>query len=158
MKSDEINYLIKRYERPLLRFFQRNIVDRAEAEDLTQEALLAIFLAGRRFRGESSHATWVFAIARNILHKFYYKSRYRNLEQRLSEGIPGADKTDLRRLALRYAIEGLSRGERRLYELFYVQRRSVAELARTLNIPEGSAKHRLFALRRTLHGRVHEGR
>jgi RNA polymerase sigma-70 factor (ECF subfamily) len=49
----------------LLRLAQRMTRDRAEAEDIVQEALLRAFKSLQRFRGESQMGTWLGVIVKN---------------------------------------------------------------------------------------------
>jgi RNA polymerase sigma-70 factor (ECF subfamily) len=154
MDSREATELIRRYEPALLRYFRRNCADQMEAEDLCQETLLGIYRSRERFRRESSESTWVYAIAKNQLRKYYRDSRYQSITERLSPETPGGRQPDIRRLALRLALDLLPESERRLYGLFYEERRPIAEISSILNVPEGTVKYRLFDLRRRLQFRM----
>lgn len=52
------------------------------------------------------------------------------------------------------AIESLTRDERELLSLFYEVGRSVAEVAEILEVPTGTVKSRLYALRERLRNEI----
>jgi len=60
--------IVRALERPLYGIAHRMLIDRGDAEDATQEALIRIVTRLAQFRGESSFATWAYRIAvRRIL-------------------------------------------------------------------------------------------
>jgi len=61
----EFESLIERFQGKVFRLAYSMVGDRAAAEDLSQEVFVRIWKALPGYRGESSLATWVFAIARN---------------------------------------------------------------------------------------------
>lgn len=57
--------------------------DRAEAEDITQEAFIIVYQKLSTFRGESNIYTWIYAIAKNICLQHLRKvkrSRFQSIE------------------------------------------------------------------------------
>src|SRR5262249_23562139 len=60
--------IVRALEKPIYNVARRMLVDRHDAEDATQEALVRIVTRLAQFRGESSFATWAYRIAvRRIL-------------------------------------------------------------------------------------------
>ena len=57
--------LLGRYRRPLFSYLLRSTRDRADAEELYQDVWLRVVERIDAFRGESSFATWLYAIARH---------------------------------------------------------------------------------------------
>src|SRR5262245_10726413 len=57
--------LVERYGQPVLSLCYASSLDRHAAEELAQDVFLAAWRGLPRFRGGSSFATWLFAIARN---------------------------------------------------------------------------------------------
>src|SRR4051794_34328821 len=57
--------LMERYGQPVLSLCYASSLDHATAEELAQDVFLAAWRGLPRFRGGSSFATWLFAIARN---------------------------------------------------------------------------------------------
>ena len=48
-------------------FVRRHGVERAEAEDLTQEVFVAVLLSLASYTGQGDFEAWVFGVARNVL-------------------------------------------------------------------------------------------
>lgn len=72
-----------RYRRPLISFFLRRVRDRAEAEDLTQQAFLRLTNAVQRGDVENVEA-FLFAIAGNLVRDHHRRSIRRSVEDTVS--------------------------------------------------------------------------
>jgi len=134
--------------------------DVADAEDLTQEAFLQVFRNVKSFRGESAFSTWLYRIAVNTV---LMKLRRRkpplvlSLDEPLSAESPSLRRdvgtADLNlsgaidRLALRRAIEELSEGCRRIFDLHEVQGFEHHEIARQLQCSIGNSRSQLHKAR-----------
>ena len=147
-------------------FFSRRCANREDAEDLAQEALCAIIAAAPRFRGDSQPSTWVYAICRNTWSGWLSrtsaeraKTEALGRELALCDTI-GADSApgsgtgqgidpDMG-VDLAAALGSLRASERRLYGLYYVEGRTVREIARLFERPEGTVKYLLSGLRARL--------
>jgi RNA polymerase sigma-70 factor, ECF subfamily len=147
------------YQAPLVGFVLPIVNgDRQAAEDVVQETMLR----GWQHLGELSpdHAgSWLRRVARNIAISTYHRRRRaRPREVPLDDTTAPAagDGVDgmVDALIIASALNSLTAGHRQvIVELFY-NRRSVAELAAMLAIPEGTVRSRCFyglrALRRAL--------
>lgn len=144
-------------------FFSRRCANREDAEDLAQEALCAIIAAAPRFRGDSQPSTWVYAICRNVWSGWLSrKSAERAKAEAVAREIALCDTIgagcatqeasghgldpDLG-VDLAKALGSLRASERRLYGLYYVEGRTVREMAHILEKPEGTVKYLLSGLR-----------
>jgi RNA polymerase sigma-70 factor (ECF subfamily) len=58
--------LVERYWGPVVGRFLRQLGDRQEAEDMTQEVFLRLYRARRRYRPRSKFSTWLFHVATNV--------------------------------------------------------------------------------------------
>lgn len=147
-------------------YFSRRCARLEDAEDLAQEALCAIIAGAPRFRGESQASTWVYAICRNVWTGWLSRmaaerakaaalgrelrlcdTNLAGCATRAGDG-PGPDP-DLG-VDLAAALASLRASERRLYGLYYVEGRSVREIAELLERPEGTVKYLLHGLRERL--------
>lgn len=65
--NDEQHFqrIVKRFYRPVTRFFANRGFPRDDIQDLTQDTFLSVYRSLEGFRGESSEATWLFKIAAN---------------------------------------------------------------------------------------------
>ena len=64
-RPEAMNALLRRYASPLLTFIQRLTGDRHRAEDLVQEAFLAVWVWRRRYRYPRPFRPWLFGIVIN---------------------------------------------------------------------------------------------
>ncbi len=76
-QSDAFELLFERYKQPLFGFFRRRLDDAALAEELTQEAFLAVLRGSVRYQATALFRTWLYAIAFNILRAQRRKATWR---------------------------------------------------------------------------------
>jgi RNA polymerase sigma-70 factor (ECF subfamily) len=129
--------------------------DMAEAEDLTQEAFLQVFRSFGSFRGGCAFSTWVYRIAVNtVLMKVRRRKVWAvSLDEPVSSesGSQRRDigRRDLRlsgaidRIALRRAVQELSKGCRKIFVLHEVQGYQHREIAKMLECSVGNSKSQL---------------
>lgn len=148
--------IVRRWQGPLVNLAWRYCRDRARAEDMAQEAFLRAFRNLSQFRGESAFSTWLFSLAANL-----YRTELRRLpamplsldqiaeppDPRLAAaGIEDADRDE----SLRRAVLALPAKYRDAILLFYFHEQDVPAAARTLRVPQGTVKARLFRGRELL--------
>ena len=133
----------------------------AEADDLTQEAFLQLFLKLRTFRGESSFYTWLHRLTVNIvLMRFRRKSllhvSFEEMNERDGEnGRPrrevGGPDLQLRdfvdRLSLRRAVDQLPEGYKAMFILHDVEGYEHNEIAKSLGCSISNSKSQLHKAR-----------
>jgi RNA polymerase sigma-70 factor, ECF subfamily len=117
-----------------------------DVEDLAADVFLAIvindFAVLRRFRGESSLATYLTVVARRVVVRELLKRKpgnelhegdapteasYAGVEQRMM------DRDEVERL-----LEGLEGSEAEIVRLYHLEGKSYAEISTTMAIPENS--------------------
>src|SRR5438309_2335847 len=81
--------LERRYAGRVFGYFCRQLGDRTEAEDLTQEVFLRLYRARQRYRPRARFATWVFHITQNVARNAL-RARRRRPAARVSLG-PGGE-------------------------------------------------------------------
>ena len=122
--------------------------DAQAAEDVMQQAYLALVEGKARFDGEASLKTWLYAVIRNSAHRHRRRQR---LEQRrmapmgereFVDAAAGAvaDGEPVPSRALRQAIENLPDRQRQVLELVIDAEFTVEESARVMGISVGSAR------------------
>ena len=137
----------------LERFFRFRVDNRADAEDLLQDVCVTVLQKADTLRSEDAFRAWLFTVAR---HKCidYYRARARHTDvpfdtlsdAALTVGLYGRAEPE----PLDDLFAELDPRDRQLLYLCYVQRMPQAEVAKRLNIPVGTVKSRLFAVRRRL--------
>lgn len=141
--------LYEKYADRLYRYALLHLRSPSAAEDAVQETLLAVWRQPTRFRAASSLSSFLFGICH---HKVVDLMRSRSKEQPL-EGLPlaAAAQTDPEdRLIAVEAIQSLPEEMRSVLILAFYVGLSYEEIARTLSIPVGTVKSRVFTARKRL--------
>lgn len=143
----------------------RTLRDPAEAEDVTQEALIRAWRALPRFRQGARFRTWLYRIVVNCCY-----DRMPGLKRELAaldpDDTPGlasgaplgdasAERQELR-AALQGAIEALPDAQRMLITLRHLQEMSYQEIAEATGMPLGTVKTGIFRARRSLRAVLEE--
>jgi RNA polymerase sigma-70 factor (ECF subfamily) len=148
--------IVRRWQTPLVNLAWRFCRDRGRAEEMAQEAFLRAFRNLSQFRGESAFSTWLFSLATNL-----YRTELRrmpatplSLDQIAEPPDPRLAATAFedasRDESLRRAVLALPTKYRDAILLFYFHEQDVPSAARTLRVPEGTVKARLFRGRELL--------
>lgn len=146
------------YSRAVLAHISLIVGERALAEEIFQDTMLAIWRSAGSFRGESRVRTWVIAIARRQARDRLRRRRQlrlvsdTELADQPSAG-PGPEAVALARVAVTEvaeAITRLGRSHREVLGLVFGADLSLAEAAELLSVPVGTVKSRLTAARAAL--------
>lgn len=135
-------------------FMQRSGLGEAAAEELAQEALLAVWRKAALFDPASAGAAaWIFTIARNLRIDAYRREQRGGLtetsEVDIEFQVDDAPQPDLQLAAtqseqrVRAALSQLSADQMRAVELSFFEEKAHAEIAELLGIPLGTVKSRL---------------
>jgi RNA polymerase sigma-70 factor (ECF subfamily) len=168
--GDAFVELSRRYEPRVFGYFCRQVRNRTEAEDLTQEVLLRLYRSRIRYQPRASFATWVFHITQNVVRNALRSRRRRPCVQFDSSAgdasLPEVLLTDtaesperpLERDELagvvREAVAGLNGRTRAAVELHQFEERSYAEVAAELDMTPKAAKSLLYRARNLLRDRL----
>jgi RNA polymerase sigma-70 factor (ECF subfamily) len=118
----------------------------AGADDIVQETLLRAWRSPGILSQESGVRSWMFTVARNLVIDDYRSAR--NRHELTTETLPDAataDRTDavFEAMLVEEALATLGFEHRSVIVHAYYGGRSIAEVARELDIPEGTVKSRL---------------
>jgi RNA polymerase sigma-70 factor, ECF subfamily len=151
--------LIQPYERAVFTIAMSVLRNDADAQEVSQEAVLRAFCALPRFRGECKFSTWLIQITMNAARAKLRKERrrfYESIDEQRSEEKDYADwreipSEELQRKelgqALHRAMESLAPRYREVLVLREVQHLSTQETARILDVTENCVKVRLLRAR-----------
>jgi RNA polymerase sigma-70 factor (ECF subfamily) len=156
--------IVRRWQTPLVNLAWRFCRDRGRAEEMAQEAFLRAFRNLAQFRGDSAFSTWLFSLATNL-----YRTELRRMPASPLSLDEIAEPPDPRLAAtafedasrdesLRRAVLALPAKYRDAILLFYFHEQDVPAAARTLRIPEGTVKARLFRGRELLRSKFNRPR
>lgn len=132
-----MDMLIHQHGDSLFRLCFMYLGDRALAEDALQETFLKAYQALDRFRGDSSHQTWLTRIAINACKSIRRSAWMRHVDRTKSlDDLPGgetpfelADDTVVR------AVMALPTRQRTVILLYFYQGFRVPEIAQLLSLP-----------------------
>ena len=166
--SSAIERFVQTYQQDVYRLALSILDESTEAEEATQDALLAALRSLDSFRGASSFKTWLYAITVNICRtRLQYLKRRENLTNALGgilrthnshplsveeHAIRGESDSALWR-----AIHRMDEKHRIPIVLRYYHELSITEISEILRIPEGTVHSRLNTARKQLHAVLKEG-
>ena len=133
----------------------------ADAQEATQDALMAALRSLDSYRGEAKLSTWLYSITvnlcRNRLRARQRRDRVRQIFQTLTrpieDGAPQPEEVIIKRQAdssLFGIVQSLNEKHRLPVILRYYHDCSIAEIAYLLDIPEGTVHSRLNTARKKL--------
>ncbi len=151
--------LYRRHGLKLLSYLIGQVGDRALAEELLQDVMVAVWQRAADFRGDSQVSTWLLAIARKRAISARQKRRVIPLP--LSDNAPASTPGPLEALehqdeqaTLRAALAALPDDQRETLELIFYYDLSGPEAAAVLGVAPGTVKSRLNRAK-TMLGRLY---
>jgi len=162
--ADAFETLVRRHEKKIFNLLYRWLGDYDEAAEVGQQVFLAAFRAIKRFRGDSSFATWLYRIGVN-----HAKNRQKSLQvarQRqqateisdlpsdpASDPVEGVEQRERHELVQR-GLNELDADDALLILLHDLQEFRYEEIAESLDIPLGTVKSRLHRARQALRAKL----
>ena len=149
--AEALERLLNGYEAKVFRMALAFLKDTGRAEEITQEIFLKLCQALPNYDGRAAPGTWLYTIARNTCMSALRSDSYRKtlpldgINEPAASG-PGAI-TDME---LAQCVDRLPEIQRTVITLFYLQEKSIDDVARMLGIPEGTAKSHLHRARVSL--------
>ncbi|HEX5707703.1 MAG TPA: RNA polymerase sigma factor [Pyrinomonadaceae bacterium] len=157
--------IYRRHFRRVYALCIRMLGDPVLAEDLTQDVFVNLFNKIGSFRGESQFTTWLHRMTVNQV-LMYFRKRSTRSELVTDEGetpvqiVRGTENPDrmpvIDRISLERAISQLPPGYRTIFVLHDVEGYGHDEIARMLEISEGTSKSQLHKARLKLRGLIRQ--
>lgn len=157
--------LYRRHYRRVYALCLRMLQDPTLAEDLTQEVFVNLFTKIGSFRGESQFTTWLHRMTVNQVLMYFRKASTRS-EKTTDEGetpvqiVRGTEDPGrmpvVDRIGLENAIRQLPLGYRTVFILHDVEGYDHEEIARMLEISQGTSKSQLHKARLKLRGLIRQ--
>ncbi len=169
-----VEQLVIRYQKKIYAIaFQMMAGDAEEARDRTQDAFLQAFRKIKQFKGKSSFYTWLYRIVINTCidarrrrrrwKEIFFPWRFeKNSEQAPESSLEEFPDTDRnsdplatvsrRQLEddVKRALNTLPARQRTIFQLKVFQEMSIAEIAESMDLAEGTVKTHLFRATRTV--------
>ncbi|MGC3948620.1 MAG: sigma-70 family RNA polymerase sigma factor [Chryseolinea sp.] len=147
--------LVNRYKSYAFTIAFKIVQNRAEAEEIAQDAFIKAYHNLKSFQRESKFSTWLYRIVFNtaISHRRKNRPEFQSIETtRLIQGHEGEDRlerTDKRRF-LEAAMNRLNQADRTALTLFYLEELSLEEIAEVTGMQANTAKVRIHRARQRL--------
>ena len=171
MPGSDFGWIIDAYHDKIYRSACMLLMNRHEAEDLTQDVFLAAMKSYSRFRGDSSLYTWLYKIMLNLFRK--RRSRNRLLQWNFSQGdeeqedfqvliTDDGDSPDEsvekaeRARRISDVLRTLSKKHREVVVLRFFEDKSYHEIADIVGVSEGTIKSRLHHALKLTGGRLQD--
>lgn len=160
-ETECFNHLVEHYSKPVFTLICRIVRNQEDAEELTQDVFLKIFRSLKDFQGNSLFSTWLYRVAYNtaVSHTRKKKQEFLYMEEQTIQNISDRDVdeafehtvTENHLHALHQAIDRLSPDERGIITLFYMEEKTVDELAEVTGLSSSNVKVKLHRIRKKLY-------
>jgi RNA polymerase sigma-70 factor (ECF subfamily) len=173
MGLDDIEGVMRLYRGRILRYALFAVRDRDAAETITQECFLKAYRARESFRGECSLSTWLMQIAVNLVRdyarskqfQFWKRAQVSSVDvTEVAEYLPhGGSSAETRLLAREQlkavweAVEKLSKMQREVFLLRFVEEMELLEIAAVMQMKESTVKSHLYRALTAVRTRVLSG-
>ncbi|MEU2433989.1 sigma-70 family RNA polymerase sigma factor [Streptomyces sp. NPDC007861] len=153
-EREAFHELVRVWHDPLWRYLRGMVGSPHIADDLAQEAWVAVVRGLPRLRQPERFAPWLFTIARRTVTD-HLRQAYRTPETAEAETDAVADDGGglvgvLTALDIEAGLGGLPPMEREVLILFHLEDLPLADCAQVLGVPPGTVKSRLHRARRML--------
>lgn len=155
--QDALERLLDRYQQKVFRMAVMMLRDHGRAEEATQDVFLKLWRALPSYDGRAGLSTWLYTIARNTFLSALRAQSYRQTKALDDAPEPAAADSTAQDVMLRQCLSRLPDTQREVITLFYLEERSLADVSRMLDMPEGTVKSHLHRARRAL-GEMMESR
>ena len=153
-EKEAFRFLVECYQKQSVAHAVAILRNREDALDATQEAFIDAFRSLKSFDRTRRFYPWFYVLLRNRCYKMMRQRRENeNIEESEilapREGLP-----DEERFALEKALLSLTKEDREIVTLKYLDGLSYQEIAEFLEIPQGTVMSRLFYARKALQAKL----
>lgn len=154
-KSDSLEKLLLRYQKPLFNFIYRMTRDKSLSEDILQEVFLKVIKNIKKFapERENSFRQWLYQIAINLCRDNF---RHKQIFNPALAGLEPVSTTPAQnsRLEIEELIAGLPKEQKEVVLLKVYSGLTFREIAETLKCPLNTAISRMHYALKTLRKKV----
>ncbi len=153
-EKEAFRFLVERYQKQAVGHSLTILGNREDASDATQEAFVDAFQALKSFDAARRFYPWFYVLLRNRCFKLINKRRVAENIENAEILAPQSGVSNEERIALERALRELSKEEREIVTLKYLDGFSYDEIAGLLEIPRGTVMSRLFHARKNLQAKL----
>lgn len=153
--------LMSSHLKVIYNYIRIHVKSEEDTQDIVQETMFSVWSGLKSFREGSSFRTWIISIARRKIYD-HYRSKYKiptmlisDAEDSLTieDGSDGlADAMDVNN-----AVMSLNSTEQEIVFLAFNARLTYREISEVMNIPVGTVKSRMSAIKSKLKKRLENG-
>ena len=144
---DAFGRLVEAYQ-PRVRRFLLNLTtgDEMLTDDLAQDTFIKAYVGIRSFKGLSSFGTWLYRIAYNEFYNHTRRHHEEHVEDIAAMGEASTATGDAidATMTVQEALSRLGENERAAVTLFYIEDQPLKQVAKILQMPEGSVKSLIY--------------
>jgi RNA polymerase sigma-70 factor (ECF subfamily) len=150
MDEAAFRHLYQRTARPLRAYLARCCGDFSLADDLLQEAYLRLLRSGFEGEDDTHRKNYLYRIATNLMRDHFRRKRPETDAVPEIDDTPGHDEVVHLRSDMGLAMAELSRRDRQMLWLAYVEGASHQEIAKVLGLRTASIRSMLFRARQRM--------
>jgi RNA polymerase sigma-70 factor (ECF subfamily) len=173
MGLDDIEGVMRLYRGRILRYALFAVRDRDAAETITQECFLKAYRARESFRGDCSLSTWLMQIAVNLVRDHTRSKQFQFWKRAEMSAVDVAEVADFlphvsssaesgllaqeQLKAVWAAVEKLSKLQRQVFLLRFVEEMELLEIAAAMGMKESTVKSHLYRALNAVRAKVRPG-
>lgn len=152
--------LLDKYSRPVHSLILKVVRNREDAEELAQDVFMKVFRNLASFKKECTFSTWIYRIAYNTAISATRKKKYEflaieeevigNVSEEAINNVLGQSDTSSNMEKLEAALEQLSPDDRAIILLFYMEEKTIEEMATITGLSVSNLKVKLHRIRKKL--------
>ncbi len=148
--AEAFEHLLNRYQERVFHLAISMLRDVARAEEVTQDIFLKLWRALPAYNGRAAPSTWLYTIARNTCLSAVRSNTYRRTLPLEESDAPSQSENVSKRAEIMELVGRLPETQQQVITLYYLEDRDVQEVARILDLAEGTVKSHLHRARRAL--------
>lgn len=153
-EKDAFRFLVESYQKQAVAHAAAILGNREDALDAVQEAFIDAFRSLQKFDRTRRFYPWFYVLLRHRCYKMTARKRETDTIEETEILAPQINLPNEERFALEKALLALSKEDREIISLKYLDGLSYQELAERLEIPRGTVMSRLFYARRQLQAKL----
>jgi len=152
--------LVDRYKDLVFSLALKMLKNREEAEEVSQDTFIKVFMSLDKFKGDSKFSTWIYKVAYNTCLDRLKKNKreqhvvpideYTEHEVKTLDNALHAMEQKERQQTIQNCIQALPSEDAFLMTLFYFEEQSLEEIAKVMEITPNNVKVKLFRSRKKL--------
>jgi len=142
--------LLELYGKKVFRMALMMLKDTGRAEEVTQDIFLKLWQALPAYDGRAAPSTWLYTIARNTCLSAVRAESYRKTTSLKEASGPTVSNTAPLNIEWEEYLSKLPEIQRQVIMLFYLEEKSIRDVAEILDLPQGTVKSHLHRARRAL--------